>query len=50
MIHQVHGYKLAYEEQTGKKINKMFIVSELPLKQMSRLKLDKYYTKRSKVN
>ena len=26
MIHQVHGYKLAYEEQTGKKINKMYIV------------------------
>ena len=26
MVHQVHGYKLAYEEQTGKKINKMYIV------------------------
>ena len=26
MILQVHGYKLAYEEQTGKKINKMYIV------------------------
>ena len=26
MVHQVHGYKLAYEEQTGAKINKMFIV------------------------
>ena len=26
MIHQVHGYKLAYEEQTGKKINKMYVV------------------------
>ena len=26
MVHQIHGYKLAYEEQTGKKINKMFIV------------------------
>ena len=23
MVHQVHGYKLAYEEQTGKKINKI---------------------------
>ena len=26
MIYQLHGYKLAYEEQTGKKINKMYIV------------------------
>jgi hypothetical protein len=26
MVHQVHGYKLAYEEQTGKKVNKMYIV------------------------
>ena len=26
MVHQLHGYKLAYEEQTGKKINKIFIV------------------------
>ena len=26
MVHQLHGYKLAYEEQTGKKINKMYIV------------------------
>ena len=26
MVHQVHGYKLAYEEQTGRKINKMYIV------------------------
>ena len=26
MIHQLHGYKLAYEEQTGKKINKMYLV------------------------
>jgi hypothetical protein len=26
MIHQVHGYKLAYEEQTGKKINKMYVL------------------------
>ena len=25
-IYQLHGYKLAYEEQTGKKINKMYIV------------------------
>ena len=26
MVYQLHGYKLAYEEQTGKKIDKMFIV------------------------
>ena len=26
MVHQLHGYKLAYEEQTGKKINKMYLV------------------------
>ena len=26
MVHQIHGYKLAYEEQTGKKINKMYLV------------------------
>jgi hypothetical protein len=26
MVHQLHGYKLAYEEQTGNKINKMYIV------------------------
>ena len=26
MIYQLHGYKLAYEEQTGKKVNKMYIV------------------------
>jgi len=26
MVHQLHGYKLAYEEQTSKKINKMYIV------------------------
>ena len=26
MVHQIHGYKLAYEEQTGKKINRMCIV------------------------
>ena len=26
MVHQVHGYKLAYEEQTGRNINKMYIV------------------------
>ena len=26
MIYQLHGYKYAYEEQTGKKINKMYIV------------------------
>ena len=25
-VHQLHGYKLAYEEQTGKKINKMYMV------------------------
>ena len=25
-IYQIHRYKLAYEEQTGKKINKMYIV------------------------
>ena len=25
-IYQLHGYKLAYEEQTGKKINKIYIV------------------------
>ena len=25
-IYQLHGYKYAYEEQTGKKINKMYIV------------------------
>ena len=26
MVHQLHGYSLAYTEQTGKKINKMYIV------------------------
>ena len=26
MIHQLHAYKLAYEEQTGKKINKMYVL------------------------
>ena len=26
MVHQLHGYKLAYEEQTGKKVNKMYLV------------------------
>jgi len=26
MIHQLHAYKLAYEEQTGKKIHKMYVV------------------------
>jgi hypothetical protein len=26
MVHQLHAYKLAYEEQTGKKIHKMYVV------------------------
>ena len=26
MIHQLHAYKLSYEEQTGKKIHKMYVV------------------------
>jgi CRISPR/Cas system-associated exonuclease Cas4 (RecB family) len=25
-VHQLHGYKLAYEEQTGKKIKRMYMV------------------------
>jgi len=25
-VHQLHGYRLAYEEQTGKKINKMYML------------------------
>ena len=26
MIHQLHGYRYMFENQTGKKINKMYIV------------------------
>jgi len=26
MVHQLHAYKLAYEEQTGKKIHKMYVL------------------------
>ena len=26
MVHQLHGYKIAFESQTGKKIDKMYIV------------------------